>query len=63
MLEHQKSVLRAIAENPVLFRKELEKSFKWLSNQEVKKLLVWIDTEFNGQYHQLSHHLFLSVAG
>lgn len=63
MLEHQKSVLRAVAGNPVLFRKELEKSFKWLSNQEVKKLLAWIDTEFNGRYHQLSHHLFLSVAG
>jgi len=63
MLEHQKSVLRAVAENPVLFRKELEKSFNWLSDQEVRMLLVWLDAEFNGRYHQLSHHLFLSIAG
>ncbi len=42
MLEHQKIVLRNVAYNHDLFRKELLKSLAWLNSNELTKLRVWL---------------------
>ena len=46
MLEHQMKVLLGVAKNPHLFRKELIKSFTWLSVEELEVLRKWIKSEF-----------------
>lgn len=48
MLEHQKKILRGVSQNPDLFKKELIKSFKWLSSNEQILLRRWL---FDNFYH------------
>ncbi len=46
MLEHSKLVLKAVAQYPVLFKKELQKSLAWLNNDDKKALLFWVKKEY-----------------
>ncbi len=50
MLEHQKCVLNGVKEDKVLFRKELEKSYKWLQPSERQELSKWLNDKFNHLY-------------
>jgi len=47
MLEHQKIVLQAVADNEQLFRKELKKSLTWLNNEEISQLEKWLIENFS----------------
>lgn len=42
MLEHQKMVLKNVAYNNDLFRKELLKSLAWLNSNDLTQLRVWL---------------------
>ncbi len=42
MLEHQKMVLKNVANNDDLFRKELLKSLAWLNSHDLTKLRIWL---------------------
>jgi hypothetical protein len=46
MLEHQKLVLRNVAYNKELFRKELHKSLVWLNSYDISQLFVWLKENF-----------------
>ena len=47
MLEYQKLILKKVSFSKQLFVKELEKSKKWLSNNEFKDLIRWMNKTFN----------------
>ncbi|NOZ46874.1 MAG: hypothetical protein GXO79_08830 [Chlorobi bacterium] len=53
MLEHQKTILKSISYNPVLFKKELKKSVKWLSSDDLIMLYDWLIANFGRNYLQL----------
>ncbi|PKQ67295.1 hypothetical protein BZG01_07850 [Labilibaculum manganireducens] len=46
MLEHQKFVLQSVSDQKHLFRKELLKSFEWLTEKEQVELFTWLKSNF-----------------
>ncbi|MCW3804385.1 hypothetical protein [Plebeiibacterium marinum] len=62
MLEHQKKMLLGVAKNPHLFRKELVKSFTWLSVEELEALHKWVKKEFGSYYDHLIGEIFCSIS-
>jgi hypothetical protein len=46
MLDHQKIILENVIDNRELFMKELKKSITWLDEDDVKKLYLWLKTNF-----------------
>jgi len=62
MLEHQKKVLLGVANNPYLFRKELIKSFTWLSASELDDLYKWVKNQFGSQYSHLISEIFCGLS-
>lgn len=46
MLELQKKVLDGISYSKQLFKKELNKSIKWLTVDELEKLKKWVKANF-----------------
>lgn len=49
MLEHQKFVLQAVADQKKLFQKELIKSMNWLDENDQEKLINWLKKRFYNQ--------------
>ncbi len=58
MLEHQMTVLKAVADNHALFRKELIKSLDWLDFEEKTKLKAWLQENYCGEYSDLISETF-----
>lgn len=58
MLEHQKLILENVKFDKALFEKELSKSVKWLSNQEVFELQQWCKNEFGDEYPEVIRKVF-----
>lgn len=52
MLDHQKTILRNIYHNRNLFLKELQKSVQWLTPNELKELINWINQELGDNYYR-----------
>jgi hypothetical protein len=50
MLEYTKTILQKVSFSPVLFKKELKKSFKWLSKKEIHALKAWCVRTFGDIY-------------
>lgn len=46
MFDHQKIILEKVRGNKDLFSKELKKSLKWLSPDEISKLYFWLKSNF-----------------
>ena len=42
ILEHQKKVIANVSSNKQIFRKEIDKSRKWLNENDFKKLQNWL---------------------
>lgn len=53
MLEYVKTVLQKVSFNDTLFRKELSKSLKWLSDQERAELHRWISRTYGSVYQNV----------
>jgi hypothetical protein len=62
MLEHQKIVLNAVADDLQLFRKELEKSLQWLNEKERSELYYWAKNNLNKSHHLIFQELINSRA-
>lgn len=62
MLEHQKKVLIGVAKYPHLFKKELVKSFTWLSVSEIRELHSWVSKEFGMYYDNMINEVFCRVS-
>jgi hypothetical protein len=60
MLEHQKTVLQAVAGNEQLFRKELQKSLTWLNNEEITLLKKWVNENFQNEHSKTISQVFSS---
>lgn len=59
MLQHQKHILKALQNEPVLFLKEVQKSFQWLSDQEIEYLKSWLKTQYPELYRKRIKYLFI----
>lgn len=53
MLEYVKTVLQKVSFNDMLFRKELSKSLKWLSDHERAELHKWINQTYGSVYKKV----------
>lgn len=61
MLEYSKTILQKVSFSPVLFRKELKKSIKWLKGEEVTALRIWCLVTFGDLYGEAIQEAFRSV--
>jgi len=50
MFEYQKLILEKVSFSKQLFKKEFEKSKKWLTNKEFKDLINWLNKTFNPNF-------------
>ena len=62
MLEMQMYVLKSISDDEVLFKKELEKSFKWLNSTELEILKNWLFQNYSVKYKDVIEQAFASQA-
>tara|TARA_B100001113_G_scaffold294184_1_gene251075 strand:+ start:1902 stop:2087 length:186 start_codon:yes stop_codon:yes gene_type:complete len=51
MLKFCKAILEKVSFDPELFKKELYKSKRWLTNQELTKLKIWALSGFAHYKH------------
>lgn len=58
MLELEKLVLENVSEDQSLFEKELRKSFKFLTEEDLTNLYVWSIEKFNNRYQSLIKFVF-----
>ena len=61
MLEFTKKILRKVSFDKILFKKELSKSARWLSKQEVITLKIWALTTFS-QYKNTILEVFDQIS-
>jgi len=61
MLEHQKTILNKVSYNRKLFRKELEKSIKWLSRDDLLALYTWLTIHYSAKYLDVISDVFNSL--
>ena len=57
MLEFSKKILSKVSFDKTLFRKELQKSVRWISKKEITHLKVWTLTTFT-QYKEMILEVF-----
>ena len=50
MLEYSKEVLRKVSFDISLFKKELQKAYQALLEEEVEELMTWVTKNFGPQY-------------
>ncbi len=61
MLEFSKKVLNKVSFDKNLFKKELQKSIRWVSKKELIHLKVWTLTTFS-QYKNIILEVFDQIA-
>lgn len=58
MLRYTEIILQKVSFNKELFRKELEKSIKWLKKEEVVLLKAWVIVNFGSTYYDVINEVF-----
>jgi hypothetical protein len=58
MLEHQKLLLANLQNYPDLFAKELRKSLRWLTPEQVDELHEWLSENFKQATHRSAIEAF-----
>jgi hypothetical protein len=58
MLRYTEIILEKVSFNKELFRKELEKSIKWLQKEEVVLLKAWVIIHFGSIYYDVINEVF-----
>ncbi|MBI5540275.1 MAG: hypothetical protein HY951_09480 [Bacteroidia bacterium] len=53
MLEYVKTILQKVSFDMFLFRKELQKSIDWLTDNEKGELKLWLNVSFTGEHRQI----------
>jgi len=61
MLEFSKKILGKVSFDPKLFKKELQKSARWLNQKEMIHLKIWALTVFS-QYRNIILEVFDQVS-
>ena len=62
MLEHQKLILENVTFDKHLFAKELAKSLKWLSDNEVLELYHWCNNNYGERFPEVIKKVFETEA-
>lgn len=62
MLEHQIAMLENVSNNSNLFRKELEKSMKWLSEEELTDLKRWLLSRYQNKYTKIIEEVLSEIS-
>ena len=62
MLDHQKMILQNVMHDATLFEKELTKSIKWLEQEDVRELQLWLQTNFWKSHQEIIQKVFDKVA-
>lgn len=62
MLEFTKKILTKVSFDRILFAKELRKSVKWLSKEELQHLRNWCQQRFGSIYGDVINETFATVA-
>jgi hypothetical protein len=58
MLEHQITVLENVSDNVDLFKKEIEKSAKWLNENDFTELKEWVVSNYPFIYETTLEEMF-----
>ena len=58
MLKYTKTVLQKVSFNKDLFKKELQKSLRWLRKDEIIVLQTWCVLNFGSMYMDIIHEVF-----
>jgi hypothetical protein len=58
MLRYTEIILQKVSFNKELFRKELEKSIKWLQKEEIVLLKAWVIINFGSIYYDVINEVF-----
>lgn len=58
MLKYTETVLQKVSFNRDLFKKELNKSMKWLKKNEIKALKAWCVINFGAVYMDIINEVF-----
>jgi hypothetical protein len=61
MLELQKLVLQQVSDQKELFKKELQKSLKWLNSEEIVMLKEWVLNQFSNRYMDMINETFYGI--
>jgi len=59
MLEYTKTVLKKVSFDKELFNKELNKSIKWLEENDIIKLKQWVVENFYHLHKDIINSVFL----
>jgi len=60
MLELAKKILKKVSFDPQLFRKELIKSLRWITdNEDLRKFKEWCLQEFGSKYPAILQEVFV----
>lgn len=58
MLKYTKTVLQKVSFNKILFKKELQKSLRWLRKDEIIVLQTWCVLNFGSMYMDVINEVF-----
>ena len=58
MLKYTKTVLQKVSFNKDLFKKELQKSLRWLKKEEIIVLQTWCVVNFGSMYMDVISEVF-----
>lgn len=62
MLELTKKILQSVSFDPKLFKKELHKALKWITDaEEIRKFQEWCIAEFGLKYPAIIRQAFAPV--
>ncbi len=58
MLEHQKLILDKLSYDKEFFHKEIIKSFRWLSSDEISALYDWLKEKYMSTHEDVINDIF-----
>lgn len=58
MLEYVKIILQKVSFDTMLFRKELQKSIAWLTDEEKGELKIWLNKSFTDEHKKTINEIF-----
>ncbi len=61
MLEYTKTILRKVSFDAELFQKELKKALKWLNDDDLSDLYIWLVDNYYNSHKSIINETFNKV--
>ena len=61
MLEYTKTILRKVSFDSELFTKELKKSLKWLNEEDINNLYLWLVENYYHSHKSIINEMFKDI--